>query len=123
MKTRHFRDPQVWQRSMTLARDVYAATQLFPKTEMFGLTGQLRRAAVSVPSDIAEGHGRLSDKAFAVFVGNARGSLFELETQLELACDLGFIEREQSERLVVEVNEIARMLNGLLSKLAGDGVQ
>jgi four helix bundle protein len=107
---------------MTLAREVYAATQLFPKDKMFGLTGQLRRAAVSMPSNIAEGHGRLSDKAFAVFLGNARGSLFELETQLELACDLGFIDRNQSERLVVEVNEIARMLNGLLSELAGDAV-
>jgi len=63
MKTRHFRDLQVWQRSMILARNVYSATQNFPKSEMFGLTSQLRRAAVSVPSNIAEGHGLIPIKA------------------------------------------------------------
>ncbi len=77
----------------------------------------MRRSAVSVPSNIAEGQGRLSDKSFAQFLGNARGSLFELETQIELACSLGFIERNRLDPLLLEVNEIARMMNGLLKTL------
>ena len=120
MKTRHFRDLQIWRRSMALAREIYDATERFPKSEMFGLASQMRRSAVSVPSNIAEGHGRLSDKSFAQFLGNARGSLFELETQIELACSLGFIERNRSEPLLLEVNEIARMMNGLLNRIAGE---
>jgi four helix bundle protein len=75
METRHFRDLQVWQRSMALARNVYALTGSFPKTEVFGLTSQIRRAAVSVPSNIAEGRGRATDKSFAVFLCQAQGSL------------------------------------------------
>jgi four helix bundle protein len=82
MKTRCFRDLQVWQRSMDLARNVYALTNSFPGSETFGLTSQFRRAAVSVPSNIAEGRGRLTDKSFAVFLAQARGSLYELETQI-----------------------------------------
>ncbi|QNI31914.1 four helix bundle protein [Alloacidobacterium dinghuense] len=118
MKTKHFRDLLVWQRSMKLAQEIYGITQNFPKTEMFGLTSQLRRSAVSVPSNIAEGHGRLSDKAFAVFLGHARGSLFEMETQIELAFKLGFIRNEELDLLLQECTEIARMLNGLLTTLS-----
>jgi four helix bundle protein len=98
MKTKHFRDLLVWQRSMKLAQEIYSLTQGFPKNETFGLTSQLRRSAVSVPSNIAEGQGRLSDKSFAVFLGQARGSLFEMETQIELACGLGFIDNQNSIR-------------------------
>jgi four helix bundle protein len=104
---------------MQLAREIYAITQEFPKSEAFGLTSQLRRAAVSVPSNIAEGQGRLSDKQFAVFLGQARGSLFEIETQLELACSLKFIDVRKLEPLLQECAEIARMLNGLLNILSG----
>jgi four helix bundle protein len=104
---------------MAFAREIYAITQAFPKSEMFGLTSQMRRSAVSVPSNIAEGHGRLSDKSFALFLGNARGSLFELETQLELAWSLGLVDKELREPLLKEINEIARMLNGLLNTLRG----
>jgi|SRR6185437_2740889 len=117
MKTRHFRDLLVWQRAMKLARDVYSATHDFPKREMFGLTSQLCRAAVSIPSNIAEGHGRLSDRSFAVFLGQARGSLYELETQLELAESLGYISKNALRGLLTESAEVGRMLNGLLSKL------
>jgi four helix bundle protein len=91
MKTRHIRDLVVWQKSMTLARDVYACTRSFPKEEVFGITAQLRRAAVSVPSNIAEGHGRTTDKSFRLFLSQARGSLFEVETQLELAANLKYL--------------------------------
>ncbi len=117
MKTRHFRELLVWQRAMQFARDVYETTQGFPRKEIFGLTSQLRRAAVSVPSNIAEGHGRLSDKAFAVFLGQARGSLYELETQLELAKSLGYLPESQLQKLLAESSEIGRMLNGLLKTL------
>ena len=90
MRTRKFRELLVWQDSMALAREVYTLTAEFPQKEKFGLSSQLCRAAVSIPSNIAEGHGRLSDKSFAVFLGNARGSLFELETQLEIAGSLNY---------------------------------
>lgn len=84
MKERHFRDLKVWQRSMALACGVYGITAHFPQAEKFGLTQQMRRAAVSVPSNIAEGRGRRTNKSFALFLSQARGSLNELETQLEL---------------------------------------
>jgi four helix bundle protein len=117
MKTRHFRDLIVWQRAMQLARDVYAVTRTFPREEMFGLTGQIRRAAVSAPSNIAEGHGRLTDRGFAVFLGQARGSLFEVETQIELATNLGYIAATDAERMMADCENLARMLNGLLKTL------
>jgi four helix bundle protein len=117
MRTRKFRDLLVWQDSMTLARNVYALTAEFPQRETFGLGSQLCRAAVSIPSNIAEGHGRLSDKAFAVFLGNARGSLFELETQLEIAGSLNYIPSERLQSLLRDCEKITRMLNALLAKL------
>lgn len=115
MNTRNFHDLLVWQRSMGLARQIYALTAEFPKSELFGLSNQLRRAAVSVPSNIAEGHGRLTDKGFAAFLGQARGSLYEMQTQIELAGDLGFLSAENAQILMTEATDIARMLNGLLS--------
>ena len=117
MKTRHFRDLIVWQRSMKLAAVVYAATKDFPKDEMFGLTSQIRRAAVSVPSNIAEGHGRLTDNGFAVFLGQARGSLFEVETQIEIAITLGYIKATDARKIIAECDEVGKMLNGLLNTL------
>ncbi|MGC2618677.1 MAG: four helix bundle protein [Acidobacteriaceae bacterium] len=114
MNTRHFHDLVVRQRSMELARRVYALTAEFPKSELFGLSSQLRRAAVSLPSNIAEGHGRLTDKGFAVFLGQARGSLYEMQTQIELAGDLGFLSPENAQTLMSEAVDIARLLNGLL---------
>jgi four helix bundle protein len=115
MKTRCFRDLQVWQRSMELARKVYAVTNTFPRSETFGLTSQLRRAAVSVPSNIAEGRGRLTDKSFAVFLAQARGSLYELETQIELAASLGFADSQQADSLITEAAQIAAMIQSLLA--------
>jgi four helix bundle protein len=120
MKTRHFRDLLVWRRSMALARSVYTATELLPKSEMFGLVSQIRRSAVSVPSNIAEGHGRLTDKLFALFLGQARGSLYELQTQVELAGNLEYLSPETVDVILQEAAEIARMLNGLLSALQTD---
>lgn len=115
MTTRCFRDLQVWRRSMELARKVYAVTNTFPRSETFGLTSQLRRAAVSVPSNIAEGRGRLTDKGFAVFLAQARGSLYELETQIELAASLGFTDAQQAQSLITEAAQIGAMIQSLLA--------
>lgn len=87
-----YKDLVVWQKAMKLVTDVYAATKKFPKDEAFGLSSQARRAAVSIPSNIAEGQARLSEKEFRYFLGNARGSLMELETQIQVAENLGYLE-------------------------------
>ena len=100
-----------------MAGVVYAATKAFPQEEMFGLTSQIRRAAVSVPSNIAEGHGRLTDNGFAVFLGQARGSLFEVETQIELASTLGYIKATDARKIIADCEEVGKMLNGLLNTL------
>ncbi len=102
---------------MELARAVYEITEKFPKTEVFGLRMQLRRAAVSVPSNIAEGHGRLTDPQLRNSLGMARGSLYEVQTQLELAKDLGFMSRESLDRLLRLTIDTAKLINGLLGVL------
>jgi four helix bundle protein len=116
-RTRHFRDLIVWQKAMELARQVYLQTEGFPKSEMFGLRMQMRRSAVSVASNIAEGHGRLTDPQLRNSLGMARGSLYELQTQAELACDLGFINRKSIERLFELATETGKLINGLLGVL------
>ena len=115
MKTRSFRDLQVWQRSTALARDVYRLTETFPKSQMFALTSQMQRSSLSVPSNIAEGHGRTTENSFALFLSQARGSLNELETQVELAQTLRFATPERCLPVLQEIREVGRMLNGLLT--------
>ena len=117
VRTRHFRDLIAWQKSMVLVKNVYLLTDKFPSTERFGLTSQMRRSSVSVPSNIAEGHGRLTDKGLRVFLAQARGSLFELETQILLSTELGFAAKPDADRLVEDCNEVARILNGLMRAL------
>jgi four helix bundle protein len=90
VEIKSFRDLKVWQRSMEMAKAVYRLTQAFPKEEIYGLRSQMRRAAVSIPSNIAEGHGRLGTREYRQFLGIARGSNFELQTQLEIARSLGY---------------------------------
>jgi four helix bundle protein len=102
---------------MALVLDIYRSTQTFPKTETYGLVSQLRRAAVSIPSNIAERQARLSTGEFWQFLGNARGSLVEVETQVLLARELGYLEREESESLLASAAEVGRLLNGLLNSL------
>jgi four helix bundle protein len=116
-RTRHYRDLLVWQKAMGLARAVYRETELLPKTEVFGIQAQMRRAAVSIPSNIAEGHGRLNDGHFRQFLANSRGSLFELQTQLELAGDLKLMKAGSVQDLVEAGEEVARLINGLLGAL------
>lgn len=91
---RSYKDLVAWQKSMDLVTAIYKAAAGFPKDELFGLTSQLRRAAVSIPSNVAEGQGRLSEKEFRHFLGQARGSLMEVETQLQIAANLGYLTEE-----------------------------
>ena len=111
----NYRDLIVWQKAVSLVTEVYRATQVFPKEERFGLTSQIRRAAISVPSNIAEGQGRLTRGEFRQFLGHAKGSLLELETQLIIAQNLGYL--DGSEPLLDKTAEVARLLNGLLNSL------
>ena len=102
---------------MSLVLEIYRCTQTFPKVVTYGLTSQLRRAAVSIPSNIAEGQARLSTGEFKQFLGNARGSLMEVETQIILAQSLGYLENRESENLLRSAAEVGRILNGLLASL------
>ena len=103
---------------MALVLNIYRCTQTFPKVETYGLTSQLRRAAVFVPSNIAEGQARLSTGEFKHFLGNARGSLMEIETQLLIARHLDYLDDIQSDLLLKDAAEVGRILNGLLASLA-----
>jgi four helix bundle protein len=110
-----FRDLIAWQKAIDLAECVYSVTARFPSDERFGLTSQLRRCAVSIPSNIAEGHGRLTTKDWQHFLSQARGSALELETQLVLAARLHFGEAEAVQAAVDRAQEVARIVNGLLN--------
>jgi four helix bundle protein len=107
------RDLVVWQKAMELVTEVYRVTRNFPKDELYGPTSQLRRSAISVPSNLAEGHGRNSRKEFHHFVGQARGSLTEVETQLEIARNLDYLQEHEASVLLSQSAEIGRMLSGL----------
>jgi len=116
-RPKNYRDLIVWQKAMAMARQTYALTQGLPRSEAYGLLSQIRRAAVSVPSNIAEGHGRMTDSQFRYFLGNARGSLCELQTQLELASDLGYLDRKPALQAIEQGTEVARLINGLVSAM------
>ncbi len=111
------RDLIVWQRSMDLVEVVYTTTRTFPRDEMFGLTSQMRRAASSVPANIAEGYGRGTRAAYVSFLRIARGSLKELETHIEIASRVGFASNEDSTSLLDRCDELSRLLHGLISKV------
>lgn len=120
MEIKSYRDLTVWKKSMELVITVYALTDKFPHSEMYGLTSQMRRAAVSIPSNIAEGRRRSSRKDFRHFLLNAFGSGAELETQIEIAKSLGFGKKADYEKTDPLLNEVMRMLNRLISKLQQD---
>lgn len=111
------KDLKVWQKSLELVTDIYSATRTFPKEELFGLVSQLRRAAVSIPSNIAEGYGRSYDKETVKFLSNALGSAAEVETQLLISKNLGFIQIETAQSLIEATQEVVRMLSALLKTL------
>jgi len=109
-----YRDLKAWQKAMGLVQDVYRLTREFPREETYGLTSQLRKAAVSIASNIAEGKGRSSDKELLHFLSNAKGSLFGVETQIMIADGLGYLTRPQCEDLLSQSAEVGRLLNGLM---------
>jgi four helix bundle protein len=112
-----YKDLIAWKKSMALVKEIYLQTRGFPTTEVYGLTSQLPRAAVSIASNIAEGHGRRSTGEFKQFLGHARGSLAEVETQVLTSQDLCYLNQEQSEKLLSSIAEVGRIMNGLLVSL------
>jgi four helix bundle protein len=114
---RDFRELKVWQKAHRCTLEIYRHTQGFPAEERFGLTAQLRKAAVSVPSNIAEGCGREGERDFARFLSIAGGSASEVEYQLLLARDLGYLPDERHRPLDAQINEVKRMLNSFIRTL------
>lgn len=114
---RSYRDLLVWQKSMDFVTAIYDVTRRFPKEEMYGLTQQVRRAAISVPSNIAEGSSRRSTQEFLRFINIATGSLAEVETQILLAEKLSYLTNNDSAVLLHQADEISRMLQGLYHSL------
>jgi four helix bundle protein len=112
-----YRDLLVWQKGIALVKAVYVVSQLFPADERFGLTAQIRRAAVSVPSNIAEGQARHTTREFIHFLSNAEGSAAEIDTQLTIALELGFCAPLDAESVFGMIEEMRRMLNSLRRKL------
>ena len=112
-----YQDLIAWQKAMDLAEEIYTATRGFPKDELYGLTSQLRRAVISIPSNIAEGQGRLTPGEFRQFLGHARGSLLEAETQILMSARLHYLPKEQIGRLLKLSAELGRILNGLIASI------
>jgi four helix bundle protein len=113
----HYKNLVAWRKAMDLVEAVYRETTEFPKRETYSLTDQMRRAAVSVPSNIAEGQARFSRREFSRFLQNARGSLAELETQILIARRLHYLEECGAEVLLDQVEEVGRILNGLVNSV------
>jgi four helix bundle protein len=112
-----YRELIAWQKAMKLVTAIYLATGPFPTSEMYGLTSQLRRAAVSVPSNIAEGQARYSQKEFHHFLSQARGSLVEIETQLLIARELDYLPAYKTGQSLAQADELGRILNGLAASI------
>lgn len=115
-----FRQLKVWEKSHQVALAIYRATKEFPKEELYGLTSQIRRSSMSIPTNIAEGCGRNTDADFARFLQMAMGSASETEYQLLLSHDLGFLNNEQYDKLNIDVTEVKRMLASLLKTLRAE---
>jgi four helix bundle protein len=112
-----YKDLIAWQKAILLVTEIYSITRTFPGTEQFGLTSQLNRAAVSVPSNIAEGWGRETSKNFAQFLRNSRGSLMEIQTQLIIAKNLGYINSERFEAATGMSEEVGKIIHGLIKSI------
>lgn len=115
MSSRRYQDLVAWQKAMDLVTNCYKFTEKFPNSEIYGLTNQLRRAAVSIPANIAEGQGRQSDAEFLRFLFIAYGSLTELETHIQIANRLNFCNQQETDKLLEQTAEVGRVLNGLIS--------
>ena len=117
MTTKGHHSLDVWQKAMDIVTDIYKLTKAFPKEELYGLTSQMRRAAVSIPSNIAEGRARRSTKDYLRFIVMARGSVAELETQMQIGVNLAYASAEETETIQNDVTRVGRMLSGLISTL------
>ncbi|OGL44763.1 MAG: hypothetical protein A2149_07845 [Candidatus Schekmanbacteria bacterium RBG_16_38_11] len=114
---KNYKELKVWQKSYQLCLDIYKITKDFPKEEKYGLTSQIRRAVVSIPSNIAEGYGRKTTLEYTHALYIAYGSHCELNTQIELSCDLGYIKKENLKELQENIGEVERMLKALIKSL------
>ena len=117
VEVRGYRDLVVWQKAMDVVSDVYRLSKSWPKEELYGLTNQIRRAAVSVPANIAEGQGRTGKREFLHHLSIANGSLHETETLLLIALDLGFLDKPTCDELMVRTAEVGRLIGGLIRRL------
>ena len=117
MPVQQYQQLIAWKKAIAFVTRIYAVTAKFPREEMYGLTSQLRRAAVSVPSNIAEGQGRATRGEFVQFLCHARGSLFEVETQLIIAREPGYASAEDHASVIRQLTEVGRILNGLITSL------
>lgn len=113
----NFRSLLIWQKSMVLTTKIYFSTNNFPKEEIFGLTSQIRRSSVSIPSNIAEGFGRETDKDFLRFLNISLGSLFEMQTQLEIAKNISYLKEYDFNNLYEDSREVERMLVSFIKKI------
>ena len=114
----NFHELKIWQKSRVLVKDIYSLTKEFPKEEIYSLTNQIRRSSISIPSNIAEGCGRKTNKELARFLDIANGSAFELETQLILATDLEYISLTDSEKVIQDIHEIEKMIYNFKLKIS-----
>jgi four helix bundle protein len=114
---KNYRELKVWQKAYQFCIEIYKSTKTFPREEIYGLTSQIRRAAVSVPSNIAEGYGRKTTREYVQALYIAYGSNCELETQILLSADLGYIKADKLEKLQEDIGDIERMLKGLIKSL------
>lgn len=117
MPIESYKDLRVWQKAMDLAEAAYRVTEPFPAREAYGMTSQMRRAAVSIAANIAEGYGRGSSGAYLMFLRTARGSLLELETHVAIACRVGLLSDETSQSLTKEADSIGKMLSALIRSI------
>jgi four helix bundle protein len=117
MVVKQYQDLIAWQKAIALVTEIYSASNNFPRDEVYGLTSQLRRAAVSIPSNIAEGQGRATSGEFIQFLCQARGSLFEVETQVIVAHNLKYLSDAQRDALASQISELGRILNGLVTSI------
>lgn len=120
-QVKNHRDLITWQKGIKLVAAIYQVTKSFPREETYGLTSQMRRSAVPIPANVAEGQGRRTPGEFIQFLGVARGSLYELDTHLEIAICLNYILSESAQQLQLQIQEVTRLVNGLLHSLEAKG--
>ncbi len=117
MKIKNFKDLEIWRRSVQLTEEIYKITNNFPKEEIYGLTSQIKRASVSIPSNISEGFARLYNREYRQFLYISLGSCAELTTQITIASRLNYLDENESSKILKEIEEISKMIMSLIKKL------